>query len=97
MGRGLQDQICSLKERVKTAWIMSVFAEQVVKGVVELEDIVGNAVGKITVLGLAPNILDGIEFRGVTGQPRYVAPGAAGLLQLADSGAVSRQAIADHE
>jgi len=52
--------------------------KQVVEGVMELGDVIGNVVGKIAVLGLAPNILDGIEFRSIRWQPRDFEPRATG-------------------
>src|SRR4051794_11435177 len=85
----------SLKERVEAAGIMAVVLEQAVESAMELGDVVGDEIGKVAVLGLTPNVFDGVEIWGVARKPRHFQPRAT--VQTTDSRAVRGQAIADQQ
>jgi hypothetical protein len=86
-----------MKEGVEAAGVVTVFVEEFVESVMKLADVVGDKVGEVTVLGLAPQILNRIEFGCIAGKPRHIQPRAARLPQLTDCRAVSGQTIADQE
>ena len=51
---------------------VAILLQQVVEGVVQLPDVVGDEVGQVAVLGLVPHVLDGIELGGVGDSATFV-------------------------
>ena len=76
---------------------MAVVLKQIFKGAMELGDVIRDVVGQVAVLGLTPNILDGIEVGGVTRKPCHGQPRAARPLQAADGRAMGSQTVADQQ
>jgi hypothetical protein len=68
-------------------------AQDVIQGGVQIVDVLGNDVGQRTVLGLIPNILDGIKVRCVRRKPFDLEPSGAALKQSSCGGTMSRQSV----
>lgn len=79
---------------VQAVGIVAVFAEKLVQGFMQFDDVAGNPIGEVAVLGLVPNAFHGIEFRCVTWEPLGAEPSAAGGEQVTYRGSMSREAVA---
>ena len=75
---GLNGQLGGGEEGVQAVGVVAVFAENMVQGFVQFNDVARNPIGEVAVLGLVPDTFHGIEFRRVTGEPFGAEPGAAG-------------------
>lgn len=76
---------------------MAVILNNPSDGVAQFIDVFGNVVGQVAVLGLAPDVLNGIEFRCIGWQPFYAKPCAGFLSQSSSRRTVCRQTIADED
>lgn len=86
-----------MEERMQTVGLMAIGFKEMIEGLVQLIDVFGDDVGQISVFGLVPNVLDGIEFGCVCRQPFDLEPGSTHLRKLPNSGTMSRQAITDED
>ena len=69
-----------MKEGMEPIGFVTILLQQMVEGVMQLCDVVGDEVGQVAVLGLVPHVLDRIEVRGVGGKPFDLEPIAARLV-----------------
>src|SRR5450432_880143 len=88
-------ELCMLKERFEQRLVALLLAEGVSDAPAEPQYVVGNVVRQIAVLGMAPDLLDRIEFRGVSGQPLDADSISESLLQPASARPMDLPAIHD--
>ena len=82
---------------MKAVGLMAIGFEEMIEGLVQLVDVVGDDVGQISILGLVPYVLDGIDFGCVCREPFDLEPLSTLLRKLSNGGTMSRQTITDED
>lgn len=74
-----------VEERMQPVRFVTVGFKETIELFMQIFNVVGNDVGQISVLGLIPYVLDGIEFRCICGKIFDSEPASARVVQVADS------------
>ena len=70
----LKSKLCSVEAGVQ-GWLLVFFANQrPMNGDVQVQQVVRDEVGQITIFGVVPNVFDWVEIRGIGRQPLEVEP-----------------------
>jgi len=94
---GLNGQLGGGEEGVQAVRVLAVFAEQLVQGFMQFDDVAWDPIGEVAVFGLVPNTFHRVEVRRVTWEPLGAEPSAASGEQVAYRGSMGREAVANEQ